>query len=460
MLPSLFPTFPFRQLVDQYIRHPRNRYYLTARLQDHRGAIGCLAFDDRCRILASGGDDEVVKIWNLQTYECVQTLADQESQWGQITTIRFVNAGAGHNVFLCFGTGRGRLIIYQQNRMGTLFTQISNEAGFTSWDCVESICFSASKQRLVATSQSGKIKLFTFLDGRLVEQWERSMRGAIARASHFVDNGNNLLVYGLETGEIACFDTDTAEPRNTKSLKTRIGNIAVCERSGNVLVDNLNLGCDLYAPNKAHPHCSYSIPAKRRFIRGAAFAEMGTMVVCGSDHGVVYVYGIDGTKIIQKLVQSGGEDRVPVVQAGRSESDFMIVTGSRGKRNDICVWKKSCSLDTKVQRLSQRRSSSSSFNVLLLLNIILIIILGWFSVESWVPVVQMHTQKAVEVYEGLIQAAGRLGVRQGWNEDVALGIRDDMSQWNDMEVRWKEHADMHEQDDDDDEWDEVDLDVL
>ncbi|PPQ85515.1 hypothetical protein CVT24_009105 [Panaeolus cyanescens] len=297
--------------------------------------------------------------------------------------------------------------------MGTLFTQISNEAGFTSWDCVESICFSASKQRLVATSQSGKIKLFTFLDGRLVEQWERSMRGAIARASHFVDNGSNLLVYGLETGEIACFDTDTAEPRSTKSLKTRIGNIAICERSGNVLVDNLNFGCDL----------------------GATFAEMETMVVCGSDHGVAYVYGIDGTRIVQKLVQSGGEDRVPVVQAGRSESDFMIVTGSRGKRNDICVWKKPTLLDTKAQRLSQRRSSSSSFNALLLLNIILIIILA-----------------SVEVYEGLIQAALRLGVRQSWNEAVALGIRDDMSQWNDMEVRWK--------DNDDDEWDEVNLDVL
>ncbi|KAF9042033.1 WD40-repeat-containing domain protein [Panaeolus papilionaceus] len=449
---------PLKQLFDQYILHPRTRYYLAAKLEEHRGAIGCLAFDERCRILVSRGDDEVVKIWNLQTYECIQTLADQESQWGQITTICFVGAANGHNSYLCFGTGRGRLIVYQRNRMGALFTQISNDAIFTNWDCVESIAFNPTKQRLLAKSQSGKIKLFGFCDGRFVEQWERAMRDAIAKAAHFLNNGGSVQVFGLETGEIASFDTDTAEPISVRLLKTRIGDVSMCERSGNILVDNLGFGFDLYAPNRAHPVRSYPVPAKRRFVKQAAFAEMGTSVVCGSDHGVVYIYGIDGAKAIQKLVHSRGDDRVPVIEAGRSETGFLIATGSRGKKNGVHIWKKTASTVPRAQ-------ASSSVNLLLLLNIALIITLGWYSADAWMPAVQMHTHRVSAVYNGMmIKAVETLGQAPRWNPSTEM-VKE-APRWSpEAEMvkeasQWDSGMELFDINDNDNEWDEGDLDSL
>ena len=64
------------------------------------------------------GDDEQVRIWEMTAYQHFQTLVDDNQRWGQITVIKFINCDATHNGMehLCFGTGRGHVLVYHRGR--------------------------------------------------------------------------------------------------------------------------------------------------------------------------------------------------------------------------------------------------------------------------------------------------------------------------------------------------------
>jgi len=63
------------------------------------------------------GDDEAVRIWILETYQCFQAIHDSGGKWGQITCVKWLPAeAAGAGDTLCFGTGRGLLLIYRQSK--------------------------------------------------------------------------------------------------------------------------------------------------------------------------------------------------------------------------------------------------------------------------------------------------------------------------------------------------------
>lgn len=103
------------QVINNY---PQNfkRYRLVATLEGHSGPINAFSFNLNGTILASGGDDEVVQIWDLHVFQKYQTLADH-SKWGQITCIKFLNIEQTSMAeWLCFGTGRGFLLLYHRQQ--------------------------------------------------------------------------------------------------------------------------------------------------------------------------------------------------------------------------------------------------------------------------------------------------------------------------------------------------------
>ena len=68
---------------------PTKRYRLVATLEGHDRPINAFSFNLSGTLLASGGDDEEVRIWDLQVFRRYQTLGDHGSTWGQITCIKF-----------------------------------------------------------------------------------------------------------------------------------------------------------------------------------------------------------------------------------------------------------------------------------------------------------------------------------------------------------------------------------
>jgi WD40 repeat protein len=125
------------------------------------------------------GDDEVVRIWTLETYRCLQIICDSGERWGQITCVKWLSAGAGVACeTLCIGTGRGLILLYRQSKNGVCiasvspqfddntksgqgnFFELSSTRAFTASDSVEALTFDPTRGRLATSSHNGHIQMF------------------------------------------------------------------------------------------------------------------------------------------------------------------------------------------------------------------------------------------------------------------------------------------------------------
>ena len=73
-------------------------------------------------------------------------------------------------------------------------------------------------------------------------------------------------------------------------------------------------GFYIYPPNRTTPIRTFKIDATRRFVRNGVFAEMGKVVVCGSDHGSVYAFRTDDGEPRQILRHGGIGQMVQAVE--------------------------------------------------------------------------------------------------------------------------------------------------
>ena len=172
----------------------------------------------------------------MNVLQCIQVLADRNHRWGQITSLKFILDTAASD-WMCFGTGRGRLLVYRRPRkQGAVFMEILCTPVFTSGDSVESFSFDSVHNRLIVTSHFGQIKMYEVNAGMLIDLWTEEMCDAIPRGTVFMDRGNTVMVYGLETGKACvlvftrgtnadlqhriCRDSQTAAEKFSRTLRS------------------------------------------------------------------------------------------------------------------------------------------------------------------------------------------------------------------------------------------------
>jgi WD40 repeat protein len=115
------------------IDRDHKRYCLVVTFAGHGGLINTFSFNSNGSLLASGGDDEEVQIWDLNVFRQYQTLADRSGPWGQITCIKFLRStgdpgGSGDS--LCFGMGHGYLLLYHRQRRAVGAQNITVSTGY------------------------------------------------------------------------------------------------------------------------------------------------------------------------------------------------------------------------------------------------------------------------------------------------------------------------------------------
>ncbi|KAF8518163.1 WD40-repeat-containing domain protein [Hysterangium stoloniferum] len=188
--------------IDSFLPESEDRYRLVASLNGHGGPVNAFAFNTGSTLLASGGDDEEVRIWDLKTHTLFQMLANNNQHWGQITTINFINRDATPSgiEWLCFGTGCGQFLVYRHNRKASDFTEYIHQKIFPLNDSIESFAFDPSAQRLAITSHYGQLKVFQVDHAHLTKLWEDTLPDVIPQAVSFADEGTSVIVYVMETG--------------------------------------------------------------------------------------------------------------------------------------------------------------------------------------------------------------------------------------------------------------------
>ncbi|KAF8879433.1 hypothetical protein CPB84DRAFT_1852107 [Gymnopilus junonius] len=217
-------------------------------------------------------------------------------------------------------------------------------------DSVDSFLYDPNFQRIAITSHYGKIKVYSLgrETGNLAGLWTHEVTETIPRAVFFGDHGNSLSVYAMEGGTIHSYDSETSTEKSVTSLKTAIGNVDVCTNTGHFVIDNMFNGFDLYSPNRTSPIHTFKVEITARFIKTIVFGEGGQIIVAGSDHGKVYLFGT-GQKDVQQVLRHGNRDQIIQVVATKStKTEHIVVSGASSGNFGINVWKKVESLFTQV----------------------------------------------------------------------------------------------------------------
>jgi hypothetical protein len=109
---------------------------------------------------------------------CQQVIQDRSTRWGQITCLKWTGSElADQNKTICFGTGRGMVLIYRRLRSGvrsvnmtahipngwiqSQLLELSNTCVVSACDSIESLAHDHIHNRLAVTTHYGEIKLYT-----------------------------------------------------------------------------------------------------------------------------------------------------------------------------------------------------------------------------------------------------------------------------------------------------------
>ncbi|KDR65035.1 hypothetical protein GALMADRAFT_149048 [Galerina marginata CBS 339.88] len=85
-------------------RLAEEEYRVRMRLSGSEGPINALAFAPDAKYIASGGDDEKLRVWDISRKQVHQVIGDDLERWGQITCILWLAGFSDHGDALCFGS--------------------------------------------------------------------------------------------------------------------------------------------------------------------------------------------------------------------------------------------------------------------------------------------------------------------------------------------------------------------
>ncbi|KAK0430306.1 hypothetical protein EV421DRAFT_1744215 [Armillaria borealis] len=285
------------------------------------------------RYLASGGDDETVNIWSLHKRSCCQTLEYNDTHWGQITCMSFIGE---EGAWLAFGTGHGLIYVYGRAK-GGLYRYNGGVQASSISDPVESLAFDGPSNRLVVTSHFGHILAYK-TKVTFHQEWSKTMPKAIPHTTTFVNEGKEVLVGLLNTGEVMTLASDGGATIATKSVNWPIGNCTSNTAGNMIILQNIAKGFDLYKLPELIKTCSIETKTRLGLVKDVRFAENGSIAVGGSDSGKVYVMDLKLGAVVQELPHSKDHEAIQAV-----DSDCYLIASASGTGSHepmICLWEK------------------------------------------------------------------------------------------------------------------------
>ncbi|KAL0960219.1 hypothetical protein HGRIS_011853 [Hohenbuehelia grisea] len=311
--------------------------------------INALLFTKDGSLLLTGrGDEGTVKVWDLSSSACLETISYPTPHWEQITGLIWAIANNGdHSRFLCIGTGRGK-IGFAKNRSVTPFLlgRISVTHAFDH--PVEAMATDHINFRFAAASQSGIIKVFQISGPSSSDVLYEILAFGFPRGLHFSgDEHKELVCYCLSQNRVAAWRVYGPHIKRlwVRSLNGPLGSVSVSDNGQSILIQDLKTSeFDIYSAQATMQLARFTTGStESRIIQGAFIHSQA--VVLGSDHGEAYVYNTStrNAACLQKLTHDTGEE-YPLVQLTaicRSSGKVLMATGanaSSAKKSEICVW--------------------------------------------------------------------------------------------------------------------------
>ncbi|KAJ6601496.1 WD40-repeat-containing domain protein [Mycena sp. CBHHK59/15] len=284
------------------------------------GALLCLIFFNEGSMLASGGDDLNVRIWDVRTGNLQQVMHDH--RWGQITNLSILDDPEGQSPK--FNTQLGTLMdVFRLNQA----VQVQ------ALDPVNSLFAVGSFQ--------GEIKMYR-IDNRktLVHIWTVSSVDIPCSILFLGHTNEMLVVHTMVDGEILTYNPRTSELIETVKLRAGVGSVALSpNRRVKAIFNTETWQFDIFEPTESLTPWPVRISSSTRRLKRAVFAEDGHVLVCGGDDGLLHVSDIVAGTVLPLLLHS--RCSTIYAMATCSTDDYhLIASGGSDDRAEICIWTK------------------------------------------------------------------------------------------------------------------------
>ncbi|KAI6009779.1 WD40-repeat-containing domain protein [Pisolithus microcarpus] len=303
------------------------KYMLNCRLQGHRDAILCLAVSSSGMLLASGGFDGL-RMWDLHKKVQLAEPPQIRSPQDPIMAIAWLVPNDGIQETLCCGTALGYLVIWRQ-RLNTVveFEEVMSRriSGGHEIMAITSDVGNGTGNRIVVATQDRRVQAWT-LDSRnrFSSTFSVQLKTSIPRAVY--THGCDVIVFRMYNGDIHILRSD-----DRMVIETRTTGMITCIR----MYDT--------KPLKTYP-------------KQVAFMEDGTVIVGGSNNGLVYIFK-KNTGTLRERLHHSQTARAQTVTAYEGTDHMGILAASSNNDMDtmITVWKKPKG-DSQGQQRGNRHS--------------------------------------------------------------------------------------------------------
>ncbi|KAI9143299.1 WD40-repeat-containing domain protein [Paraphysoderma sedebokerense] len=290
--------------------HPRIAPKVTTLLQDyqsfiipnavrhtftgHKGNIKCVDFvGEEGKLIASGSSDNTLRIWDTETSNCVGVLEGHTSRIWDVTS-----NPSGSIVASASGDGTVKLWDMKNNRMACLHSFGGHEGD------VYTVKYHPGETHVVTGGYDKIVRLFDVNTGQVV----KTFPGHQLSVSKTIFNPlGNLIVSGSKDSTIKFWDIVSG--LCIRTITSHLGEVTSVEMNSNGTLllssskDNSNRLWDVRMVRpirrfKGHQNTS------KNFIR-AGFAH-NSLIVGGSEDGIVYIWDQEKGSVLQKLKSHTG----------------------------------------------------------------------------------------------------------------------------------------------------------
>jgi WD40 repeat protein len=194
---------------------------LMQTLKAHTKPVNCLSVSPDSRMLASGSDDHTIKLWNLTNGSLLHTLTGHTDD---VKSVVFY--GVGH---LLASGGEDRTARIWQLATGEALRIFSNTAGM-----IRAVAVSPDSQLLASGGLDNQIKLWSLKTGDLIRTLPRNHFSAVNAIA--IAPNNKTLISGSKDKTIKIWNLTTGEVTRTLSGHSDSVNAIALNTDGKTLV--------------------------------------------------------------------------------------------------------------------------------------------------------------------------------------------------------------------------------
>jgi hypothetical protein len=320
----------WRSLYAQFSHAVLQGLWQDATLSGHLGAVRCLAMSRAGHRAISGGDDETIRLWDLETKECVRTLRGHTAG---ISALSLSPDGR----FALSASDDGVLKIWDLEDSIPVTSMKGHEATVTS------LSSSFDRRLALSASADGAMKLWDLATGDCLRAFQGNGKAVNACAMapdgrHALSGGADRLLRFWELGSGRCVGSAGAfrgHPRSLAALAPSADGQIVLTGSDDGSLKIWKMGAD---------SCVRSFAGHKSGVTSVSLSHDGQYALSGSRDGLVKLWRVSSGDCVYELEGHGGP--VHAVCLSRDRSLALCAHDSGG----LTVW----TLDWRIEDSSIR----------------------------------------------------------------------------------------------------------